>query len=284
MRLTSSPASDMNSSRSTPSLPQTMRSVASSTSARVRAIQRRHGRLVDLVDARDLFVGEATHGREPQQQAIAIGQRGQRVAHRRFELGLVAIAQVVDLGVLLAGQELIGEGIGARRARRGPPQIQRDALRRHRNPACQRSPPRVRQDPRRLPRRPDEHPLPQRLAHLVAQLRAAIDARHSGVDRRAAEAFDLRQSPGHAGRHRRRPSAKSSTNRSARPCCDVVADDVRQVNDEARRVDRQIGPRLDRLLDDLPQARLQGGGVTGTWPLTRGTTRQALALSNPPCP
>ena len=40
MRLTSSPASDRNSSRLTPSLPQTLRSVASSTSARARAIQR----------------------------------------------------------------------------------------------------------------------------------------------------------------------------------------------------------------------------------------------------
>ena len=40
MRLTSSPASDMNSSRLTPSLLQTLRSVASSTSARARAIQR----------------------------------------------------------------------------------------------------------------------------------------------------------------------------------------------------------------------------------------------------
>ena len=40
MRLTSRPASDMNSSRLTPSLLQTLRSVASSTSARARAIQR----------------------------------------------------------------------------------------------------------------------------------------------------------------------------------------------------------------------------------------------------
>ena len=52
---------------------------------------------------------------------------------------------------------------------------------------------------------------------------------------------------------------------------DVVADDAGQLDHEAGGIDRQVGPRPDRLVDDLLQPRLQDRGVTRARPLAAET-------------
>ena len=67
---------------------------------------------------------------------------------------------------------------------------------------------------RRLPRRADEQPLPQRLPDLVAQLRAAIDARHRRIDDGPAQPARAASAP--RGPCRRTPARARSPPRRAR--------------------------------------------------------------------
>ena len=141
---------------------------------------------------------------------VAIGQRLQRVAHRRLELALVAHAQVVRLGMLVGRQQIVRHRIGRGRARALAPQVERHPLRGHRHPAGERPAPRVRLDARRLAGAADEQPLPQDLANLVVQLGAVIDARHRRGDRRPHTRSNSSTAPGSFSMHAL-ASAKSST-------------------------------------------------------------------------
>ena len=125
-----------------------------------------------------------------------------------------------------------------------------------------------------MPGRPHEQALPQGLANLVAQLRASIDARHGGVDRRAAQPFHVGQGP-------RRPVGARQCQREvldvevAQTLLDVVADHPRQVDGQPLRIREHLRPGQPRLGDDVSQARLQHGGVAPTRPFPQEQLRQS---------
>ena len=284
MRLTSRPASDMNSSRWTPQL---------AADAALRRLEHlgartrdpaRDGRLVDLVDVRDLFVAHAADRGETQQQSIAIGQRRQRVPDRLLELGLVAHAQVVDLGVL------VGRAAAGRRPDPSPPPASQPCANpgRFAAPPPQPSPPAVRAPhttrcaaPGRACRRTAAATAsagPRPCSSWLRSMRATAASTAAPHSRSTCTS-----APGRLSAHAS-PSAKSSTYSSPSPCPTSSPTTRANCTTRCGRIDGQVRPRPGRLVRRSPAA----GPPARRAPPRPGarveTARRMLAVSNPPSP